>query len=325
MEHRTEKKQNRILWLRSLLFLVILMGWIVLLGHLFLPKNNREDYGMGEMKANGILAEEPDTVDVLAIGDSECALSFSPMVLWREQGISSYNCGTTGQYLYESVSYLKQAFKTQQPKVVLLEANTIYRNCDKEDWLLEEAQERIPALRYHDRWKNLRKEDLGKVENTWIDEYKGQMVYQDQEPYEGNPDYMMDTEDVRQITRINELCIREIQKICQEQGARLVLYSAPSPVNWTMEQHNGVQALADKMGVNYLDFNLGDQVRIDWQTETKDGGDHVNRKGAEKVSVYLASYLKQQYDLTDHRGDKAYDSWKEGLATYEEEENDPIH
>lgn len=35
---------------------------------LFHPKDNREDYGIGEMKANGILAEPENSIDVSCAG-----------------------------------------------------------------------------------------------------------------------------------------------------------------------------------------------------------------------------------------------------------------
>ena len=121
--------------LRALLFVVILAVLMMVGTRLFHPKNNREDFGMGEMKANGILAEPENTIQVIAVGDSECALAFAPNVIEEASGIVAYNCGTTGQYLYESYRYLRQAFESQQPKVVILETNTIYQECKLSNYL----------------------------------------------------------------------------------------------------------------------------------------------------------------------------------------------
>ena len=57
-----------------------------------------------------------------------------------------------------------------------------------------------------------------------------------------------------------------------------------------------------------MNLSLED-IGLDWNTDTKDGGDHMNSAGAEKVSAYLADYLKDNYELTDHRGDKDYAEW----------------
>lgn len=48
-----------------------------------------------------------------------------------------------------------------------------------------------------------------------------------------------------------------------------------------------------------------------------DGGDHMNFKGARKVTAYLGKYLNKHYSLPDHREDPAYDSWNQDLIEYE--------
>lgn len=42
-----------------------------------------------------------------------------------------------------------------------------------------------------------------------------------------------------------------------------------------MQRHNEVQALADALAVPYLDLNLNtEELGIDWNLDTLDGGDH---------------------------------------------------
>ena len=128
-------KQKATCLLRACGFLLVLGALMAALTLLFLPKNNREDFGMGEMKANAILTEPADTIDVLALGDSECATAIVPMVLWREQGITAYNCGSAEQKLYDPLDYLKHAFENQRNSVVILETNTIFQECMLSDTL----------------------------------------------------------------------------------------------------------------------------------------------------------------------------------------------
>lgn len=301
-----------------LLFLALLAVILAGLAHLFQPKNNREDFGMGEMKANGILTEAGHSLDVVAIGDSECALAIAPMVMWREQGIPSYNCGTAGAYLYEVYHYLAQAFERQQPKVVILETNVIFKECKLSDYLFSKLERVVPLLRYHDRWKNLRAEDFGPVEYTWSDEYKGHMFYTDAEASAGR-DYMTPSEEVRRIARWGHQSLKEIVKLCEKNGAELLLLSTPSEWNWNYANHNGIQALADEFGLTYVDMNLlNEEIKINWQTDTKDAGDHMNIYGAEKVSGWLGRYLVENYGLTDRRGEALYAPWEKDLAVYQE-------
>jgi hypothetical protein len=55
---------------------------------------------------------------------------------------------------------------------------------------------------------------------------------------------------------------------------------------------------------------------FDFSTDMMDERGHLNAQGAEKLSQYLAAYLKANYGLPDRRGDPAYSSWDEAAAGY---------
>ena len=81
---------------------------------------------------------------------------------------------------------------------------------------------------------------------------------------------------------------------CEKQGIGLLMVSAPAPLHFSMEKHNALAAYADQRGIEYLDLNLlTGEIGIDYETDMLDGGDHVNHSGSEKITEYLASYLKE--------------------------------
>ena len=59
------------------------------------------------------------------------------------------------------------------------------------------------------------------------------------------------------------------------------------------------------------------KVPVDWQTDTRDAGDHTNLSGAMKVSSFIGKYLSDTYSLPNHAGDEAYRSWNEAFVRYE--------
>lgn len=107
---------------------------------------------------------------------------------------------------------------------------------------------------------------------------------------------------------------QKIKELVEANGGTLLLVSVPSPDNWTYAKHNAIEKISEEYDLEFLDMNLmQDELNIDWKTETKDGGNHLNFLGAKKVSSYLAKYLSEKYNLPDHREDPAYDNWEEDI------------
>lgn len=305
-------------YFKSVLFLGILAIMIVLLSLLFTPKNNTQEYGMPEIRANGILSERKNSIDVLVIGDSESYTSVSPMEIWRDYGYSVYVMGSNAQKIYQSYNYLLEALENQHPKVVVLETNTFFRKLKKDLMILNFMERYVPAIKYHDRWKNLKLHDITESPNyTGKNEFKGYYYINYLKPMkEAKPKYMWKKNDRWEMPPYEEYYIRKIYEECKKRDIELMFYSAPNVVNWWYAKHNTVEDLAKELGINFVDTNLLPEVDIDWTTDTKDAGDHVNYYGAVKVSRYLGKYLGERYNLKDHRGEKEYESWDDSLDFY---------
>ncbi len=305
--------------LRCAVFLAGLVLILTVLHPIFAPKNNSEGSGIEDVSANGILSEKKNSIDVLVLGDSLSHTAISPMMLYKDYGITSYLCGSYGQYMYDTLRYLEQAYENQSPKIVLLETDTLYRRFNVTDAIASSIQCEFPVFRYHDRWKDITASDFkGDINYTCINDYKG---YRGKDIVNGipNPQYMVPTDKIDDISTLNQYYMNEIVKFCKEKNAELILVSTPSVLNCNYERHNGIQEIADKYGLEYVDMNLlAEEVPIDWEKDTRDKGDHLNHEGAKKVTSYLGKYLEDKNVLTDHRGDKEYAQWDDSLAIYME-------
>ena len=257
-----------------LLFFAGLIALLYIASGIFVPKDNTAEAGMEYARVNGILGEPPDSIDILVMGDSESYNGYSPLLMWKETGYTSYTCGTDAQKLTYTRTMLERALEKQHPKVVILETLAIYRPIKLDNVVLEELSRALPVFRYHDRWKDLSLDDVTqKVTATQTHPYKGHAHITKVVPCD-NKEYMHPTDKVASIALVNQYYVRAIKELCDRHGAQLLLVSTPSPVNWSYERHNGIQKFADELGCTYVDMNL-ESVGIDWTKDTFDKGDHL--------------------------------------------------
>lgn len=305
----------------AVIFVAGLIFLLIVTSHIFIPKNNSKESGMEEVSANGILGEKENTIDVLILGDSESYSSITPMEIWKENGYTSYVCGTSLQMLDYSNIMLNRAFEKQKPKIVILETNAIYRNIKEEITGLSELGERFSVFRYHNRWKSLKLSDFDfgrEIKYTQTDNYKGYHYNVKVNPSK-KKEYMVQTENIAEIPGQNVEYVKAMKEFCDKNNAEFILLSTPSTRNWNYERHNGINKLAEELGCEYIDLNLqDDRISIDWNNDTRDRGDHLNYFGAVKVTGFLSDYLKEKNVLTDHRNDERYSKWNEDLLKYEE-------
>lgn len=256
----------------------------------------------------GLMAEPSDTVDVVILGDSESFTFLSPMHLWNDEGITSYIGGQSGQRIMETYYGLKRILKTQSPKVLILETNTMFNSVALMSEVNCIAHEMgyyyLPVLKYHSLWKN-----LVEKEPEIPKHYNGFEIRENVDPYTGGP-YMIKTNEKAEKSNIVEFYMKQIKKLCDKNNIELLLVSAPSPMNHNYQKHNSIEQYALENDIAYIDLNMHiDELGIDWQTDTLDMGDHLNISGALKTTAYMENYLTENYVLEDHRGEEKYKDW----------------
>lgn len=273
------------------------------------------------------LRNEPeDSIDVLILGDSESFTSISPYRLWEKQNITSYVCGQTGQHIIEAYNMLKNAYQSQNPKLVILETNELFTCAG----LVEESrlaltkmgERRLPVFYYHNRWKDLTGSDRPVVMMADEKSYKGFEIRKGCKPYHGGK-YMKESELTQSISPSVGLYLSMIKKLCDDHGSKLLLLGVPSPKNWNCSKHKGVEQYAQKNGIPFLDMNeLTEELSLDWNKDSYDQGDHLNLYGAEKITDYLGNYISKHYEFlkkdasdmdSDHRA-----CWNRGLREYQQ-------
>ena len=266
-----------------------------------------------------VSAEKKNTIDVLVAGDSESYTSVSPMDLWDRAGIAAYDCGQPGQRIQETYYILKTAFRTQSPKLVLFETNTMFRDPgflkNVQLSLTEPLAYHFPVIKYHNAWKALF-DGPGGLKKS----YKGFEIRDKVVSYEGDEEYMKETKDKAQIPEVVRVYMEKIKRLCEKNGADLLLVSAPSPKNYNYKKHNSLEEYARENNLPYVDLNMKFRdIGIDWKLDSYDRGDHLNISGARKVTAYIGQYLADNYDLPDRRNDDGWREWDNLAREYLEE------
>lgn len=208
------------------------------------------------------------------------------MEIWKDAGIPSYTCAIGKQYLTYSKSLLNRALAVQNPKVVMIEGNSLFRPFDEQELVKTAVKDAFPIFERHDRWKALTPEDfVAAPENTWVDDMKGFRLKWGIRPADASK-YMASDERVQEVPELTMTVLRQMADACHADGAQMVLIATPSTKNWSQARHNGMVKVAEELGIDWIDLNTGDdEVAIDWDTDTRDYGDHLNYYGATKASA----------------------------------------
>lgn len=274
-----------------------------------------------DVNVAGLEKQKAGSIDVLVLGDSESMTSFSPLQAWKEHGITSYVGGQYGQRVPETYGMLTRGLRKQKPKLVVLETHVLFNYSNFAHELRSAENEFLcdlfPIFRFHSFWKDA----FNPKDESDHNDYKGFVIKEGRQSYLQGA-YMRKTKKREEIPWLYRLYLQGIISRCKKNDIPVLLYSAPSPKNYTYSRHNTIQNFADENNLPYLDLNLKSQeLKIDWQDDTMDRGDHLNLKGAKKVTAYMGNFISQLGIVPDHRGDPHYADWDWDERIYEEHTN----
>ena len=292
--------------------------------------------------------EEPDH-DVVFIGDCEVYECFTPPTLWQEYGITSYVRGSAQQLIWQSYYLLEETLKYETPKAVVFnvlsikygkpqneaynritldgmkwsssKVDAIYASMTEDETFLSYV---FPLLRYHSRWSEIGREDWQYLFHRDTVSHNGYLMQTAIKPktnsIAGRPlvDYT--------LPEIGFEYLEKMRVLCEEKGVAFILIKAPTndwKYYWYDEWDAQIVDWAEKKGVDYYNFiPLDEEIGLDWNTDTYDGGVHLNVYGAEKLTSFFGNILVEKYNLSDRRGDAELDAvWAEKLAIYQKERN----
>ena len=298
----------------------------------------------GNLIMESFYAQPENSIDMLVIGSSHTFVDVNTGTLWDEFGIPSFVIGGSLQPFWNSYYYLKEAVKTQTPRLVVLEAlacnidddysnpGVVFNNTYGMHWNMN----KIESIRasvcntdglidtslffedYHNRYNELSicdvAGDLGDSVRTEVTKGFYDYLLTD---YFAEPDYDPDTDPVP-ITNKEEYYFRLIIEFCQENDLPLLIVVSPDAGynNISRARYLYAAEIADEYGVEFIDYNeYYDEIDIDFSEDFADIG-HLNHTGNRKFTRYLGEYIVDNYDMADRRYDNTgiYESWDENYT-----------
>lgn len=301
---------------------------------------------------------EKNTVDVLIAGSSTLLVGLSPLELWEDYGIVAYTRASTVQAPPVTYLNIKEAYKYQKPKVVVMGITGLFLDYDYDEYepylrrgldfkklsadklkIIYEVVKRsesqnmldyiFPVFRYHDRWKELQWSDIRRLIFK-RDFMRGQYPIYRTEKIE--PRDHVDTSFPEEQENADSWSFyKKAIDYCRSQGSEVVVVNMPDD-RWTYGRYLTAKKLVEQSEAAYIDFNLEDilkEIEIDWESDFYDPH-HLNPIGAQKTTNYLGDYLVENYSQIPRNQcpasvsdllDKDLESYKVKLKEFEQKLN----
>lgn len=310
----------------SLFTSIFLVIWHYIFNIIWLEKNNISSFYL----------EEKDSLDIIYIGGSNVQQSFNATLAYHLYGFTTGLVATKAQPFVATKSLIEETRKSQNPKLYIIDlARSHYNFFDSFDdaWTREVTDAMKPSknrietinellkysnldkneyityyfsfFKYHNAWKNINVDSFKSLEP-----YKGYAFWQDtlkivpqkekvwnenrKELLLSNKQILLDLIDYIKLNNINVLFVIPVINSLSE--------------NEQMQLNEEI-SIIEKNNLKAINFNkLGKY--INYETDFYEPA-HLNVYGATKYTIYFSKYLKENYDLQDHRKDEMYASWNE--------------
>lgn len=361
---------------KVLAFLIVFLVVLIHVQELVTPDYNFPEYDdrLGNA-VRGLYKEPKDSLQVLWLGTSHMRNGVSPMVVYRESGLRSYNLSSPSQTVGVAYERLREALKNQSPKAVFVDVSFCFYSAgfnknevpwrkvidslhwsriaekyrmtkgfvDAQDGSMTDVLDGVlPIVRYHSHYLLDEKDYNGNKNDEEICFVRGYGFSGRMQPVEDYDYDSLETFSAQEASRKNKNVtsrkklerslkydyqyLQKMADLCKAHDCELILTKVPVRANpetfqsyWSREKHDMISEAAQELGCRFVDLHYED-VDLDWQTDSKDAGHHLNMNGALKVSKFYADWLLENIDFGDSVDASVKVAWDAQLRLYEREE-----
>ena len=338
------KREKVRIFAQILAFSIIFLVLIVAVSYMVRTNGDVKD------RFSGFYAEKNNTLDIVMIGSSPVFPYYAAPKLWGEAGVTMYPLSSNVQRPVAMKYLVEEAEKSQSPKLYIFEMrmftmqdeglrdNMAYTrgvtdNMRYSYWRCKTIQAMVPEddeegrlsyyldiIKYHTNWKMLA------LPSEWAN-----ITYHKPNPLKGyefkdevGPQPMPDcggAEGITQIPPEQEAYLRDLMYFLRMEGKDALFIVSPYGESTEEQQmYNYMEEITSSYGYPFLNMNnYYEEIGIVFEEDFADYGSHTNAVGAEKCTDFLKTYLQENYDFKDKRGDNVYGSWDESYLLWQQE------
>lgn len=293
--------------------------------------------GDGIMGIKYLYKQKNNSVDVLVLGSSHAFENVNTGVLYDSYGMAAYVLAGSMQPYWNTYYYLKEALKTQNPKLIILDAFASTQDSEygdnvriiKNDFGIRNIFARYKSLKvsapedkfydylfsyriWHSRYTELDSSNFPRYYKRpfWY-YYKGFGInFATSSLSRPDPDRI--TSETPLLPKTEEY-YRKIIELCKQENIPILIVKSPCLLDEnSMKKYNMSKKIADEYGVPFINFNSSkyyNSMKLDFSKDFADEG-HLNYMGNVKYTKALADEIKKRFDVPDRRGERGYKSWE---------------
>ena len=332
---RKKKIRRKLFGVRMAVFCavcLIVLTWVI---YVLTPKYT---YGICSIM-NYYYNVPKDTVDVLAVGTSLSYTDLNTNILWNEYGIACYVLSTAEQPFWSTYYYLKEAFRVQKPKMVLLDMKAITYLETKVDrtrtvlcsFGIMEPVNRLKCIyecvepqefmgyalafpQIHTNYKGFVPVmlDLPPTNGGKGPTWKG-YIEKDEHADHDAPSINFAFKTAKYVNEHEAEYFRKCLELCIEEDVPVVLVGYPNAdyKHDHLYYCSAVEISQEYGDITCLNYNLPENATgINYHTDCADW-QHLNVNGSVTFTRAIGEDLVEMFDLEDHRGDPKYSSYDE--------------
>lgn len=295
----------------------------------------------GDVRKAQFMELPENSVEVLFLGSSHVMSGINPAVFWKEAQIPSYNLASRAQTFPFSYLLLKEALKTQHPKMVVVDAfsvtedNLVYGLANTEEHLnmnMDLIPFNLEKMKLINRYIPFEKRayyvsSLFAFHTRWSKVFRKQTVY-DQiymgfcyaEREEGVSCELQMQEiptEVKcaEIPEVDLLYLEKIITLCEKEDIQLVFIKTPivAKNRSAYEKLESFSNLLEKEKIPFFNYaNPEYNKQFSYEKCMRDNY-HMNSTGAECITKMLLEDLEKNNLLTDLMNTEYCETWDNRL------------